>query len=152
MSEHIDETTLEVQSVHDISGRGYILAQLVKPSDQVVVTTRSTLNGSPVEQWIDAPRATDAQGHQRRDLFAFCLQSRIDLARFEVGQRVRFESDGVNLDLVAHEVRSLGRDSVKWLEPWSPVDDGGGLERELMCELGSAHLLYGMRVQAIARR
>jgi len=69
--------------------RAYVIARLVDETADFGVHDGSLLAGCPVEPWVDAPRALDADGRRRRDLFAFCLRSREDRRKFGVGDRVR---------------------------------------------------------------
>ena len=39
----------------------------------------------------------------------------------------------------------------KWLEPWSQVEDGSGLEEELKREVSRLHPLYGIEAKAIGQ-
>jgi hypothetical protein len=69
--------------------RAYVIARLAEETADFGVDDGSLLAGCPVELWLDVPRALDADGRQRRDLFAFCLRSRGDRRKFRVGDRVR---------------------------------------------------------------
>jgi hypothetical protein len=49
------------------------------------------LGGCPIEPWTEIPRALDAAGRQRSDLFAFHLSNDADLSRFTPGLQVDLE-------------------------------------------------------------
>jgi hypothetical protein len=44
-----------------------------------------------LERWLDMPRAVDANGEPRLDVFGFCLKRIADTKRFAVGCRVEFD-------------------------------------------------------------
>jgi hypothetical protein len=52
----------------------------------------ATLGGCPISPALSMPRALDADGKPRLDLFVFVLVNEADLAQFEVGQRVELLS------------------------------------------------------------
>lgn len=80
----------EVEVVIDASGRAIVLARLLAPAG-FVVNDSSRLNGAAVRSF-DMPRAKDASGNQRTDLFGFVLVRREDLSKFTVGQRVELKT------------------------------------------------------------
>jgi hypothetical protein len=72
-------------------GRGYVVARAVDPAAAFTVSSDSSLGGCPVERWLDMPRALDADGHQRMDLFGFYLKHASDRPRLKTGDRVVLE-------------------------------------------------------------
>jgi len=72
-------------------GRGYVVARLVDAAATFDLSVESGLGGYPVEYWLDMPRAVDANGRQRMDLFGFCLKRLSDRPRLNVGDRVVLE-------------------------------------------------------------
>ena len=54
----------------------------------------ATLGGCPIEPSFDIPRAIDAVGRPRLDLFAFSLSNTEDQAFFTRGQRVELVAAG----------------------------------------------------------
>lgn len=78
----------EVESAFEAGGRAYVFARALKPSISFGLGPDSTLKGCRIEQWLSAPRALDAQGKQRTDLFSFCLRTKAELINFTVGDRV----------------------------------------------------------------
>ncbi len=64
-----------------------ILARRVEAID-FVLTEESTLNGCPVQKHLEMPRALDAAGSPRLDIFAFTLRDGRDRVRFQPGQIV----------------------------------------------------------------
>ena len=77
-----------VATLEDGEGRSYIIARAIDPTADFTLTATSTLGACRVERWLDMPRAADAEGKQRTDVFCFCLKDRSDRARFTVGARV----------------------------------------------------------------
>ena len=69
-------------------GRGYVLARAVDPTITFTVSSETKLGGCAVERWLDIPRAMDAAGNQRTDLFGFCLRNVSDRTHLEIGARV----------------------------------------------------------------
>jgi hypothetical protein len=51
------------------------------------LTDASTLGGRPIHKWLSQPRALDANGRPRTDVFVVVLKSRSDRAHFSVGDR-----------------------------------------------------------------
>jgi hypothetical protein len=84
-------TGFQIESVFQADGRAYVIARLLDPAARFDVSPDATLGGFPVERWLDLPRALDANGQQRIDLFGFCLKSATDLDRLEIGQRVELK-------------------------------------------------------------
>ena len=77
-----------IEETFEGGGRGYVVARVLDPAAQFVVSPDATLGGCPIEQWLDMPRALDAGGRQQRDLFGFCLKENADLARLKTGDLV----------------------------------------------------------------
>src|SRR6187399_479952 len=73
---------LTVETVSEIRGRVYVLARASEDDSPILVTSRSTLDGVPVEPWLDVPRSLDPSGAPRTNLVAFCLRFAPDQARF----------------------------------------------------------------------
>ena len=79
--------------VENAGGAPLVLARHVDDHD-FVVRDGSLLNGAPIAA-ADIPRALNAAGKARTDLWGFFLKSASDLPRFTVGQTVKLErSDG----------------------------------------------------------
>jgi|GEM_PF-821676 hypothetical protein len=131
---------LVVEAVPEVRGRVYVFARIAEGSTQVPVTSRSTLDGVPVEPWLEVPRSIAQPGALRTDLIAFCLRFSRDRARFQPGRTVVFVSDP-------------GLSSKRaWLDPWQATDNSSGLERELSLEVGPGHPLFRVPVVALGRR
>jgi hypothetical protein len=81
-------TEFLIEGSFEGGGRGYVVARVLDPVAQFVVSSAATLGGCPVEQWLEMPRALDADGRQRMDLFGFCLKDNADLAHLKTGDRV----------------------------------------------------------------
>ena len=79
---------LEVEGIQLVRATAYVFARVLEPGDDVSVHEGSTLAGAPLHPYLDMPRAIDADGNPRLDVFAFALQHSEDRMRFEVGQRV----------------------------------------------------------------
>jgi hypothetical protein len=82
------EVPLQVESATTVGGRPCVLARLLGPAGDFVVNRDSTLQGAPLEEFLDAPRKVDAHGEPRLDVFAFRLRHARDLDRFTPGARV----------------------------------------------------------------
>ncbi len=68
--------------------RGFVLARQLEPGPFRVVEG-STLGGCALDpKALDIPRAHNADGSPRLDIFAFLLERREDALRFKVGDRV----------------------------------------------------------------
>jgi hypothetical protein len=78
----------QIEGSFNGGGRGYVLARVLDPTAQFVLAPETTLGGCSVERWHDMPRALDADGRRRTDLFGFCLKHSADLARLKTGDRV----------------------------------------------------------------
>ena len=85
-------TELEVEWAREIGATAYVAARMLEVGRDFLVREGATLAGAPLHVWADAPRAVDATGNPRLDLFIFALRRRADLARFEPGQRVMLTS------------------------------------------------------------
>jgi hypothetical protein len=77
-----------VETLEDGNGRSYVIVRALDPTMDFTLTAASTLGACAVETWLDIPRAADARGKQRKDVFCFCLKDRSDRARFKVGASV----------------------------------------------------------------
>lgn len=66
----------------------FVVARLLDPRMTFDVPSGTTLGGCPVQRWLEMPRAVDANGRQRQDLFGFCRTSVADLSRMRTGERV----------------------------------------------------------------
>jgi hypothetical protein len=73
---------------------GYVFVRHLDECTDFRIDEEARLAGCRVAPWLEVPRALDADGRQRRDLFVFCLRSRADLRTFAVGDRVRLTSGG----------------------------------------------------------
>lgn len=81
-------TGFQIEGAFQAGGRGCVVARVLDPNATFEVTSASTLGGCSVEQWLEIPRASDANGAPRLDLFAFCLKSLADIEHFAVGLHV----------------------------------------------------------------
>jgi len=81
------EFVFHVESVFEAHGRAYVMARS-SAKRTFAVTEGSTLGGCRIEWWTDQPRAVDASGRQRTQVFVFALQDAADAAHFTVGQTV----------------------------------------------------------------
>jgi len=78
----------QLESAFQAGGRGYVVARLLDPEASIEVGPGASLGGCRVERWLDTPRALDADGNQRGDLFGFCLVEVGDLSRLSPGDFV----------------------------------------------------------------
>jgi len=77
----------QVEGVFEAGGRSYVVARLLDVNAQFEVLADARLGGVRVERWLDVPRALDADGKQRTDLFGFCLKDIGDRDLLKVGDR-----------------------------------------------------------------
>jgi hypothetical protein len=85
---------LEVEGTLRVRGTAYVFARVLEDGGNFTFCRGSTLSGIPLQPYLDIPRAVDANGRPRLDLFAFALQDPADAAHFEVGQRVELSTPG----------------------------------------------------------
>lgn len=83
-----NELMLEVESSFTAGDHAYVVARCLHTPCDFVLTGAATLDAHAIERWVDVPRALDANGKDRTDLFAFCLKSAADRAYFIVGRRI----------------------------------------------------------------
>jgi hypothetical protein len=69
-----------------IRGQGYVIVDVLAPERAPLVAVGATLDGCPLEPWIDQPRALDSNGLQLAGRFALALHQAPDLAHFAPGQ------------------------------------------------------------------
>jgi hypothetical protein len=82
-----------VEGVFETGGRGYVIARLLDSETTFEVPSEARLGGVAVERWLDIPRALDARGNQRRDVFGFCLKDIGDRDRLKIGVRAELTGD-----------------------------------------------------------
>ena len=82
------ELPLEVESTFSAGDRAYVLARRLHAACDFVLTAAAALDAHAIERWIDVPRAHDAEGKDRTDLFAFCLKNAAERAYFIAGRRI----------------------------------------------------------------
>jgi len=82
----------EVEQTLQIEGTAYLFARVLGSWDEIVVRDGSTLDGAPLHLHLDFPRAFDAAGEPRMDVFVFALRDADDLRRFAAGQQVLLET------------------------------------------------------------
>ena len=86
-----DGVPFEVESVLDIHGTTFVFARSLVPGRNWTLSQRSRLGGRPVLPETQIPRALDASGQQRYDLFVFALRAAEDRDHFRVGDQVYLE-------------------------------------------------------------
>jgi hypothetical protein len=64
---------------------------------EFVVRDGSLLNGVPIAA-ADIPRALDAEGNGRTDLWGFFLKNAGDLPRFAIGQTIKLQEPAVTVE------------------------------------------------------
>jgi hypothetical protein len=84
----VDEVPFEVEHAGTVGGRPVVLARLLGPAGDLTVNAESTLEGRPLDPYLDVPRTLGPDGRPRLDLFAFRLRHERDLSHFAPGQRV----------------------------------------------------------------
>lgn len=82
----------EVEGTFVVKSRfqAMVLVRQVTPGDWTLSPT-STLDGIAIEKWTDIPRALDANGKQRFDIFAFCLCDPAQISHFSHGQMLELK-------------------------------------------------------------
>ena len=91
-------TQFEIEWAGVVAGvRGIVLARVVGARD-FRVDVGTTLGGYRLCPTLEMPRALDADGRQREDLFAFELASPGDAHHFAVGQVVSLAHAGGHRD------------------------------------------------------
>ncbi|HTL07412.1 MAG TPA: hypothetical protein VL307_04105 [Chitinophagaceae bacterium] len=128
---------LEIESVFKITNRGhYVIAKLVDPKQIFYITKKSFLDGIELAEYFDIPRSLDENGDQR-DIVLLHLKNPEDATK-----------------LIPNSIVELiPGDKLHLLEPWHLlVDPDPGLGQELYKEISKNHILYGEKVNAIARR
>ena len=75
--------------VENVGGAPLVLARRVDDHD-FVLRDGSLLNGAPIAA-ADIPRALNAVGKAKTDLWGFFLKRVADLSKFTIGQTVRLE-------------------------------------------------------------
>jgi hypothetical protein len=74
-----------------LKSRGYILARICHPVD-FSLTRAATLSGISILPILQQPRALDASGCQRTDLFAFVLRNQSDICHFRQNDTLRLST------------------------------------------------------------
>jgi hypothetical protein len=79
----------EIQFVVEglLKSQGYVLARICEPAD-FSLTSSATLNNIPILPILQQPRALDALGQQRCDIFAFVLRRQSDIRYFKENETV----------------------------------------------------------------
>ncbi|MEZ4294474.1 MAG: hypothetical protein R3B70_05830 [Polyangiaceae bacterium] len=80
---------LVVEFVNAIDGRTHVFARVLDRNAKFHVTPGVLLNECAIEPWLTQPRALDAAGQPRFDLFAFCLKKSADSVHFQEGATVQ---------------------------------------------------------------
>ncbi len=81
----------EVENVSLITGQGYLVFARRLNDVEFWINESTCLNGAKIKH-ADIPRALDAHGKPRLDVWGFFLASDADHQRFAVGQVVDLES------------------------------------------------------------
>jgi len=128
---------LEIESVFKVTNRGhYVIAKRLDPKQNFYVTKKSFLGDIELAEYLDIPRSLDENGNQR-DIVALHL---------------KYSEDATKL-IPNSVVELIPGDKLHLLEPWySLVDPEPRLGQELYKEISKNHILYGEKVNAIARR
>ena len=91
-------TQFEIEWAGVVAGvRGIVLARVLGPRE-FRVDVGATLGGCHLRPTLEMPRALDADGRQREDVFAFELASAGDVLHFAVGQVVSLANAGGHRD------------------------------------------------------
>lgn len=86
---HIKFEIEEVLFIRSLD-RTVVLARQITPSNWILGEDPH-LGGVPIRKWTDIPRAQDAHGGQRYDLFGFALRDNAMATKFAVGKLVDLE-------------------------------------------------------------
>ena len=66
--------------------RACVVFDLLDPGAALSIDAGATLDGCPLEPWLERPRAIGPDGQPRQDRYAVALRDASDLARFEADQ------------------------------------------------------------------
>lgn len=125
----------EVEAVVPIKERGvHVLAKSLVDGIDFHIPRGSTLGGVELENFLDVPRAADAHGNQRTDLFAFKLKEGATGEQFVKGAVVELRPG----------------DQLEFHPPWHSRDVD--LVKQYDREAHSEHVLFGRTMKTIARR
>jgi hypothetical protein len=129
---------LEIESVFNVAKRGtFVGVRLIDPSKNFRVTEKSFLGGVELERFLDIPRSIDANGRQRIDIAFLQLKNPDDKGKLIPGSIVEI----------------MPGDEIHFLEPWYKLELGNlDLEKELYTEVSKSHILFGKKLNAIAKR
>ncbi|WP_338791321.1 hypothetical protein V9L05_00760 [Bernardetia sp. Wsw4-3y2] len=83
------QSTFKIEDKFTVKNDVYILASIVGDISEYKLTENSTLGGIPIKPFLTIPRVTDKNGNPRFDLFGFCLKSKNDLEKVEIGKVVQ---------------------------------------------------------------
>ncbi|MBX2925458.1 MAG: hypothetical protein KF746_24890 [Chitinophagaceae bacterium] len=128
---------LKIESIFKVTNRGqYVIAKRLDPKQNFYVTKKSFLGGVELTEYLDIPRSIDENGEQR-DIVAFHLKN---------------PNDAIKL-IPNSIVELIPGDELQLLEPWYSLPDiDPRFGEELYLEISKDHILYGEKVNAIARR
>lgn len=130
---------LEIEFILDLDRKGYksvVFARLIGKENNFHLTENSRLNEVPIEKSTSIPRATDDNGNQRFDLFAFKSKEGYNFNSFNEGQTIELNPSN----------------SIEFLSPWMEMRNAKTLETELNKEIGKNHLLFEKGLEIIGKR
>jgi hypothetical protein len=84
----------EVEQTLSTKGQALVIARQIGHGDFILGQSQR-LGGLPIHAVVTAPRALDASGQPRLDIFAFRLLHEADLSRLSKGDRVQLEDGDV---------------------------------------------------------
>jgi hypothetical protein len=83
----MEKCSFEIEAFFELSSKKqvYVLARILDKDFNFKLTDDSRLGNVPIEKWFDIPRAQDANGNVRIDLFAFLLKNVDDKELLKIG-------------------------------------------------------------------
>lgn len=85
----------KIEQILIVTERVYILCHEISGELNFFLSDASRLNDSPIEKWLDIPRAYDELGNFRDNYFAFVLKDFADKGNFKVGELVILSDEKV---------------------------------------------------------
>jgi hypothetical protein len=78
----------KIEEVIIVERKVYIFTSYIGGSKSFMLDDSSTLNGVPIEMWIDIPRRVDFEGKPKEDYYVFALKDKGDKDKFKVNHIV----------------------------------------------------------------
>ena len=128
---------VQIEYIFKLTNRGqFAIVKLLDPNQDFHITKKSFLGGVELAEYLDIPRSIDESGNQR-DIVALQLK---------YPEQADMLTPGTVVEIVPGN-------EIHFLEPWYPLlETETELILELNKELSGKHVLFGKKVNPIARR